>query len=178
MWSACWIWAGMERDVTCVEEKNPELGRGRAGAVVTAVGRWIDREWTGGLLGYWGRAGRHPARPDGRQRVTATPRPPRTSGAVSRTVSGGQIPKPRKSRNLENGLSGHGKSSPGTPKLFVLNLFKKVKVAPRDPSNPAPLPPSPFSTDPAAHNGHNRARPPPIEFRIFLILLPPNTVMR
>ena len=37
----------MERDVTC-GWKNPELGRGRAGAVVAAVGRWIDREWTGG----------------------------------------------------------------------------------------------------------------------------------
>ena len=44
-WSACWIW---DRDITCGWEKNPELGRGRAGAVVAAVGRWIDREWTGG----------------------------------------------------------------------------------------------------------------------------------
>ena len=32
-------------------EKNPQLGRGRAGAVVAAVGRWIDREWTGALGG-------------------------------------------------------------------------------------------------------------------------------
>ena len=45
MWSACWIW---DRNVTCGGQKNPELGRGRAGAVVAAVGRWIDREWTGG----------------------------------------------------------------------------------------------------------------------------------
>ena len=44
-WSACWIW---DRDVTCVGEKYPGLSRGRAGAVVAAVGRWIDREWTGG----------------------------------------------------------------------------------------------------------------------------------
>ena len=38
----------MEPDMTCGKEKYPELGRGRAGAVVAAVDRWIDREWTGG----------------------------------------------------------------------------------------------------------------------------------